>query len=504
MEKEIVKNVPVLFQTLKNYNIDDSRFSKVKIWLMHLGENLNGSVFTKGAVEQAIHTLANTPIMGYFNSNSNDFEGHEIDLIEDEHGLRLKNKTVPYGVIPEFNNAQFEDRVGDDGVTRTYLTVEGLLWNKWEDAVDVINSKGGLTGQSMEITDFDGTFTNEGMFEFTRFKFDGACLLGDAVEPAMKNSTVEVAFSNKTSETIIQEKLAAFAKSIGEGGTILEENKVDDKFEEENTEEAPVEPDTKEEPDETEPPVEPIPDETEEVDPEPEPEPEPEPDPEPVITTKQESVIENSVPFDTERRETQELPKGEEKVEVEGVDGFDTVQYEITLHDGVEHSRSELSRETTPPVTEVILVGIAEEDDEVIIKEEELNKARQKSKEDAALAEPPLTRITIGENVYTVEEAAEIMEKYFSLIEKLHKEEIDALFSEHAESLSDDELASIKEDAYSKSKEEVETAIYAVIGRKAFSNKSEKPAKNLFSAVKVNKDNTVSEPYGGILSKYKK
>lgn len=96
------------------------------------------------------------------------------------------------------------------------------------------------------------------------------------------------------------------------------------------------------------------------------------------------------------------------------------------------------------------------------------------------------------------------MEKYFSLIEKLHKEEIDALFSEHAESLSDDELASIKEDAYSKSKEEVETAIYAVIGRKAFSNKSEKPAKNLFSAVKVNKDNTVSEPYGGILSKYKK
>lgn len=500
MEKEIVKNVPVLFQTLKNYNIDDSRFSKVKIWLMHLGENLNGSVFTKGAVEQAIHTLANTPIMGYFNSNSNDFEGHEIDLIEDEHGLRLKNKTVPYGVIPEFNNAQFEDRVGDDGVTRTYLTVEGLLWNKWEDAVNVINSKGGLTGQSMEITDFDGTFTNDDLFEFTRFKFDGACLLGDVVEPAMKNSTVEVAFSNKTSETIIQEKLATFAKSIGEGGTILEKDEIKDKFEEENTEETPVESDTKEAPDETEPPVEPIPDETEEVDPEPEPEPEPEP----VITTKQESVVENSVPFDTERRETQELPKGEEKVEVEGVDGFDTVQYEITLHDDVEHSRSELSRETTPPVTEVILVGIAEEDDEVIIKEEELNKARQKSKEDAALAEPTLTRITIGENVYTVEEAAEIMEKYFSLIEELHKEEIDALFSEHAESLSDDELASIKEDAYSKSKEEVETAIYAVIGRKAFSNKSEKPAKNLFSAVKVNKDNTVSEPYGGILSKYKK
>lgn len=456
MEKAIVRNVPVLYQTLKNYNIDDSRFSKVKIWLMHLGENLNGSVFTKESVEQAVHTLANTPIMGYFNSNSNDFEGHEIDLIEDEHGLRLKNKTVPYGVIPEFNNAQFEDRVGDDGVTRTYLTVEGLLWNKWEDAVNVINSKGGLTGQSMEITDFDGAFTDEGMFKFTRFKFDGACLLGDAVEPAMKSSTVEVAFSNKTSETIIQEKLAAFAKSIGEGGTILEENKVDDKFEEENTEETPVEPEESEvtdNPDETDSPVEePVEEPKEEVEepsePEEEKEEEPTPDPEP----------------ETEPEPDKE-PEDSPKEEPEESD---------------------------------------EEDSLEVVKEEELTEARKKSKEDAALAEPPLTRITIGENVYTVEEAAEIMENYFSLIEKLHKEEIDALFSEHAESLSDDELVSIKEDAYSKSKEEVETAIYAVIGRKAFSSKSEKPAKNLFSAVKVNKDNTVSEPYGGILSKYKK
>lgn len=474
MEQKIVKNVPVLFQTLKNYNIDDSRFSKVKIWLMHLGENLNGSVFTKEAVEQSIHTLANTPIMGYFNSNSNDFEGHEIDLIEDEHGLRLKNKTVPYGVIPEFNKAQFEDRVGDDGVTRTYLTVEGLLWNKWEDAVNVINSKGGLTGQSMEITDFDGAFTDEGMFKFTRFKFDGACLLGDAVEPAMKNSTVEVAFSNKTSETIIQEKLAAFAKSIGEGGTILEENKVDDKFEEENTEETPVEPeesDATDNPDETDPPVE----ETTE-DPAPE---EPEEEPE-------EEVEEPSEP--EQEPEEEPTPDPEPEPEPEPVDPEPEPEPEEEPEDSPEEEPEESDKE----------------DGLKVVKEEELVEARKKSKADAALAEPTLTRITIGENVYTVEEAAEIMEKYFSLIEKLHKEEIDALFSEHAESLSDDELASIKEDAYSKSKEEVETAIYAVIGRKAFSSKSEKPAKNLFSAVKVNKDNTVSEPYGGILSKYKK
>src|SRR5699024_12812323 len=91
----------------------------------------------------------NTVIMDSNNEDTEDFEGHKFEMEITEDDVSFKNITVPYGVIPEFNNAHFEDRVGDDGVTRTYLTVEGLLWNKWEDAVNVLNSKGGITGQSM-------------------------------------------------------------------------------------------------------------------------------------------------------------------------------------------------------------------------------------------------------------------------------------------------------------------------------------------------------------------
>lgn len=59
--------------------------------------------------------------------NRKDFLGHETDLvITDEGNIKEINTTVPFGVIPEDNNAQFETRVGDDMIERVYLTVEGI------------------------------------------------------------------------------------------------------------------------------------------------------------------------------------------------------------------------------------------------------------------------------------------------------------------------------------------------------------------------------------------
>lgn len=228
--------VPVLFQTLKEFKMEDTRFTEVKIWLMHLGENYNGSYFDKDVVEEAIPTLGNTPIMGFLNQETSDFEGHEVELLIEGDEVEFKNLTIPYGVIPETNEAQFEDRVGDDGVTRTYLTVKGLLWNKWEDAVDNITRKGGTTGQSMELApEYSGRFDDSGYFHFTNFKFDGACLLGDEVLPAMNSSTVEISFSDKVGK-IIQEKLEVYSRSIEEGGKEVDlENNVDEVVETEET-----------------------------------------------------------------------------------------------------------------------------------------------------------------------------------------------------------------------------------------------------------------------------
>lgn len=212
--KEPKLNIPVLFQKLDEFATEDTRFIKVKIWLMHIGENFNGSYFDKEVVEKAIPSLANTPILGFIEENSqgdDDFSDHRRVMHRDKDGnWHFKYLGQAYGVIPETNNAKFEHRLCDDGVTREFLTVEGLLWTKWKEPIDIMN-RDIIKSESMEIhDDYEGYFDeNDNLFHFTKFKFFGACILGLDVLPAMQNATVELySLSNITKE--IQEKMEEY------------------------------------------------------------------------------------------------------------------------------------------------------------------------------------------------------------------------------------------------------------------------------------------------------
>lgn len=418
--------VPVLFQPIQNYSLEDIRFTKVKLWLMHLGENFNGSRFSKEVVTKAIPTLAYTPIMGLIKED--DFLGHEIDItLKSDGDIQFKNLTQAYGVIPEYNNAQFEDRVGDDGVTRTYLTVEGLLWNKWEEAVDVISSKRGKTGQSMEIIVQDFAEPDEnGVVNITDFQFDGACLLGDAVPPAMINSTVELAFSDKT-DKIIKEKLAIFAKSFEKGGNDLAEDK---KKDEEIIEEATKKSEDKK--------VEEKPKET----------------------TKK---VEEKEPAKKEEDKSKEVEKPEENVEI---------------------------KDEEPKKAK----------DEVV-KEETIAEARKEQAEIEEKVETPSERIVVGENTYSIEEAIALIEDYQKLKESLHKDAVDELFEKYGSKLTEEDVEALKVDAYTKEIDEVETLIFAAIGKNQFS-KMEETKEAVFSTVSVVTDKEEQDPYNGVLTKY--
>lgn len=223
------RRISVSFQKMDKFEIkeDDTRFLPVKIWLMHLEENLNGSYFSKEAVEAAIPSLANTPILAYLEDNSDE----ELDFSDHRQALVVKNDTydVKYlgqaiGIIPESNNAQFEERECEDGVTRTFLTVEGYIWTKWDDPIDILN-RDEFKAQSMELhSDYEGFMNEEdGLFHFTNFKFFGACGLGKDVLPAMMNSTIEINFNLDKFNQEIQEKMEqlkfALSKNNDRGGT---------------------------------------------------------------------------------------------------------------------------------------------------------------------------------------------------------------------------------------------------------------------------------------------
>lgn len=224
--KKSLLSFPVMFQKTEEIEGSDGRFTKVKIWLMHLGQNFNGSIFEKSVVDEAIPSLAYIPIVGFLEKNKigeDDFSDHRYIITKDENGLRRKYIGSAYGVIlsSDENNAHYEERICDDGETRTFLVVDGVIWNMFEDSCEIIN-RDLIKFNSMELFDnenaIDGYEDENGIFHFTKFSFRAACILGSEYQPAMINSTIEVQFTVsdfvKNIQSELNDKLSIFTKLV--------------------------------------------------------------------------------------------------------------------------------------------------------------------------------------------------------------------------------------------------------------------------------------------------
>lgn len=220
--KKSALSFPVAFEKVKDFETADDRFTKVKIWLMHLGKNLNNSAFEKSVVDKAIPTLQYIPIMGFVelnDDNEKDFSDHRYIITKDEKGIRRKYMGTPYGVIKssDDNNAHYEERLCEDGETRTFLVTEGVIWNVLEDGAEIFH-RDLVKSQSMELYEksIDGYEDDDGIFHFTEFSFRAACVLGDDVTPAMTGSTVEVQFTLsdfvKDIQSELNDKYTTFTK----------------------------------------------------------------------------------------------------------------------------------------------------------------------------------------------------------------------------------------------------------------------------------------------------
>ena len=224
--KKTALSFPVTFEKVEEVESVDGRFTKVKIWLMHTGENLNKSVFEKPIVDKAIPTLEYIPIVGFVEADEKgekDFSDHRYVITKDEYGVRRKYMGSSYGVIKssEDNNAHYEMRLCDDGVEREFLVVDGLMWNMFEDSSRIINQDF-VKVQSMELYEknIQGYEDEDGLFHFTDFSFRAACILGDGCTPAMTGSTVEVQFTMsdfvKSFQSELEDKYTTFTKLVNE------------------------------------------------------------------------------------------------------------------------------------------------------------------------------------------------------------------------------------------------------------------------------------------------
>lgn len=225
---------PVSFIKKGEYESSDFRFIDVSIDVMHTGANLSKTSFTKDAINKAVPTICNTPILGYvvdeLDEEDKDFKGHE-------HELRITNKDVKYvyagqayGVIPESCNPRWIVKDDGTGIEREYLRVDGLIWTKFSDPVDIF-TRDGTKNHSVELTDMAcGPADKNGNVPVGSFKFDGCCILSTtdpSIKPAMTGSCVTANFSVEDITAQIRDRLYEY-QAIQQNYTAQNDNPSDE------------------------------------------------------------------------------------------------------------------------------------------------------------------------------------------------------------------------------------------------------------------------------------
>ena len=206
----------------------DIRFMSITIDVLHTGENLNGSYFSKEVVDNCVDSIKNTPVLGFVKrdkyTNENDFLGHEHVLTKTENGVEEFYLGHAFGVIPESCNPRWFTKLCDDGQEREFLQVDALLWEKFSDSTSILR-RDSEKDQSMELNVYsvDGHEEDDGLFHFDTFQFDGCCMLGEGVQPAMTGANVkinDVKFAmdefTKAVQSELNDKFTTFTKLVND------------------------------------------------------------------------------------------------------------------------------------------------------------------------------------------------------------------------------------------------------------------------------------------------
>lgn len=69
--------------------------------------NRNGTVITKEVATEMGKKLLGSPVVGFFNKQEQDFDGHNREIVISGGKLEIVDTTRPYGYVPETGTVWF-------------------------------------------------------------------------------------------------------------------------------------------------------------------------------------------------------------------------------------------------------------------------------------------------------------------------------------------------------------------------------------------------------------
>lgn len=148
---------------------------KTHLQSCHLYRNRNTSSISEESMTQAIPSFYNRPILGKIHKledGSYDFAGHDMHVDKDGN---IEYEEIPVGIIPESCNAQL---VYDKEKDKTYLEVDGYIFEEYTRAADILREKGECK-VSVEISVDEMSYSaKDKVLNIEKFHFLGVTILG--------------------------------------------------------------------------------------------------------------------------------------------------------------------------------------------------------------------------------------------------------------------------------------------------------------------------------------
>jgi len=151
--------------------------SQARLALFYKEDNRNQSFFTSEMSDKLIARAIGTPIVGHYDEEKGDFTQH------------TGKQAQKYGYIPQEHNFAWEERVDEDGVTRTYACFDvHLFTGRHPEAKQIIGKKQSMELDPDSISGQWRTIKGKELFVFEEALLSGCCVLGDDYEPCFEGS----------------------------------------------------------------------------------------------------------------------------------------------------------------------------------------------------------------------------------------------------------------------------------------------------------------------------
>lgn len=224
----LIANAPCELINITPYN---PLISKCQIKVCYVGDkpNRNGSIITKEVAREMANTLPGSPIVGFYNENTGDFEEHNRRIDISGGTLKFEDTTRPYGFVDLGAKVWFQDYL-DEGVVHTYLVTEGWLWTGQYPETKRIIEHGNNHSMELDEETLDGSWTiddKNGMefFIINDAIFKKLCILGEDFEPCFEGSSI----THFSLDDDFNQKIYALMKEVKKlkgGNSLMDEEKV--------------------------------------------------------------------------------------------------------------------------------------------------------------------------------------------------------------------------------------------------------------------------------------